>query len=53
MSTMQSEALKAAAAVSKRNDHVATLRHDMAPMKSMLGFVLAFQVAIVVKLFIH
>lgn len=67
MSTMQSEvfeafraidipeekALKAATALSKRDDDVATLRHDMALMKWMLGFVLAFQVAIVVKLFVH
>ncbi|WP_287986845.1 hypothetical protein [Acidiphilium sp.] len=66
MSTMQSEVFEAfraidipeekalkAAALSKRDDDVATLRHDMALVKWMLGFVLAFQVAIVVKLFVH
>jgi hypothetical protein len=67
MTTMQSEvfeafraidipedkALKAATALSKRDDDVGALKNDMAVMKWMMGFVLAFQVAIIVKLFMH
>ncbi|ALG70565.1 hypothetical protein VY88_06550 [Azospirillum thiophilum] len=67
MTTMQSEvyeafrsidvpedkAVKAAAALSKRDDDVGTLKSDMNLMKWMLGFVLAFQIGIFVKLFIH
>lgn len=66
MTTMQSEvfeafraidipedkAMKAAAALSRRDDDVGTLKADMLLMKWMLGFVLAFQIGIFVKLFI-
>ncbi len=67
MTTMQSEvyeafrsidvpeekAVKAAAALSRRDDDVGSLKSDMNLMKWMLGFVLAFQIGIFVKLFIH
>ena len=67
MSTMQSEvfdafrsigvaedkAAKAAAALNEPDKDVATLKSDMSVMKWMLGFVLAFQVGIFVKLFVH
>ena len=67
MTTMQSEvyealrsidvpgdkAVKAAAALSKRDDDVGALKSDMNLMKWMLGFVLAFQIVIFVTLFIH
>jgi hypothetical protein len=32
---------------------MAALKHDMSVLKWMLGFVLAFQVGIFVKLFVH
>jgi hypothetical protein len=67
MSTMQAEvfeafrsidipedrALKAATALGQRDPDVASLKTDMSAMKWMMGFVLAFQVAIFAKLFIH
>lgn len=67
MSTMQAEvfeafrsidipeekALKAATALGQRDTDVTALKSDMSVMKWMMGFVLAFQVAIFVKLFIH
>jgi hypothetical protein len=67
MSTMQAEAfeafrsidiseekaLRAATALGQRNSDVTSLKSDMSLMKWMMGFVLAFQVAIFVKLFIH
>lgn len=67
MTTMQSEvyeafrsidvaedkAVKAAAALSRRDDDVSSLKSDMNLMKWMLGFVLAFQIGIFAKLFIH
>ena len=67
MSTMQAEvfeafrsidipedkALKAATALGQRDSDVVSLKTDMSVMKWMMGFVLAFQVAIFVKLFIH
>lgn len=46
-------AMKAAAALGRRDDDVAGLHRDMAVMKWMLGAVLAFQVAIFIKLFLH
>lgn len=49
----EDKALKAAQALSKRDDDVSGLKTDMTVMKWMLGSVLAFQVAIFVKLFIH
>ena len=47
------KALKAAAALSKRDHDVASLKADTAILKWMMGFVLAFQVAIFAKLFLH
>ncbi len=49
----EDKALKAAQALSRRDDDVTSLKSDMTLMKWMMGFVLAFQVAIFVKLFIH
>ena len=49
----EDKALKAAAALSKRDDDVAALRGDLLVLKWMMGFVLAFQVAIFAKLFLH
>jgi hypothetical protein len=67
MSTMQAEvfeafrsinvpedkALKAASALSQRDSEVSALKTDVNVMKWMMGFVLAFQVAIFAKLFVH
>lgn len=47
----EEKALKAASALSKRDDDVSSLKADMGLMKWMMGFVLAFQVAIFIKLF--
>ncbi len=47
------KALKAATVLNERDKDVATLMTDMSVMKWMLGFVLAFQIGIFVKLFIH
>jgi hypothetical protein len=49
----EDKALKAATALSKRDDDVTGLKADLLLMKWMVGFVLAFQIAIAVKLFIH
>lgn len=49
----EDKALKAATAMSKRDDDVSTLKGDLLLIKWMMGFVLAFQVAIAVKLFLH
>ena len=49
----EDKALKAAAALSKRDDDLASLKTDTAILKWMMGFVLAFQVAIFAKLFLH
>ena len=49
----QDKAVKAVTALSKRDDDVSSLKGDMLLMKWMMGFVLAFQVAIFAKLFIH
>lgn len=46
----EDKALKAAAALSKRDDDVALLKTDTSILKWMMGFVLAFQVAILAKL---
>jgi hypothetical protein len=67
MSTMQAEvfktfraidipedkALKATTAMGQRDTEVSSLRSDMGVMKWMMGFVLAVQVAIFVKLFVR
>ena len=49
----EDKALKAAAALSKRDDDVTSIKGELLLMKWMLGFVLAFQIAIAVKLFVH
>jgi hypothetical protein len=49
----EDKALKAAAALSKRDDDVASLKTDTSILKWMMGFVLAFQAAIFAKLFLH
>jgi len=49
----EDKALKAAAALSKRDDDVASLKTDTSILKWMMGFVLAFQVPIFAKLFLH
>jgi hypothetical protein len=47
------KALKAASALSRRDEDVVSLSRDMTVLKWMMGFVLAFQVAIFVKQFIR
>jgi hypothetical protein len=49
----EDKALKAATALSKRDDDVSSLKGELLVIKWMMGFVLAFQVAIAVKLFLH
>ncbi len=49
----EATALKAAGAHAKRDDDVITMKADIALMKWMLGFVLAFQVGMIFKLFAH
>jgi hypothetical protein len=49
----EDKALKAAAALSKRDDDVISVRSELTVIKWMMGFVLAFQVAIFVKLFLR
>ncbi len=49
----EDKAAKAAAALNERDKDVAALKSDMAMMKWMMGFVLAFQVAIFAKLFLY
>ncbi|MGB6175599.1 MAG: integrase [Methylocella sp.] len=49
----EDKALKAAAALSKRDDDDASLKTDTSILKWMMGFVLAFQAAIFAKLFLH
>ena len=64
MEVPEDKALKAAEALSRRDNDVTSLRADLATTKTaieakitllqwMMGFVLAFQVAIFVKLFLH
>jgi hypothetical protein len=47
----EDKAIKAATALSKRDDEVSSLKADMLVLKWMLGFVLAFQLSIFAKLF--
>ena len=49
----EDKALKAATALNGRDGDVATLKADTALLKWMMGFVLAFQIGIFVKLFVH
>jgi hypothetical protein len=48
----EDKAIKAATALSKRDDEVSSLKADMPVLKWMLGFVLAFQLGIFAKLFL-
>jgi len=48
----EDKALKAAGALSRRDDDVTALKADMQLVKWMLGFVLAFQIATALKLFL-
>ena len=47
----EDKALKAATALSRRDDEVSSIKADTLLLKWMLGFVLAFQVGIFIKLF--
>lgn len=49
----EDKALKAATALSKRDDDVSSLKGELLVLKWMMGFVLAFQLAIFVKLFMR
>ena len=49
----EDKALKAATALSKRDDDVTSIKSELLLIKWMIGFVLAFQIAIAVKLFVH
>ncbi len=49
----EDKARKAAEALTKNDDKLAKVDSDLAVMKWMMGFVLAFQVAIFAKLFLH
>lgn len=49
----EDKALKAATALGKRDDDIASLESELFVIKWMMGFVLAFQVAIFAKLFLH
>ena len=49
----EDKALKAATALGRRDDDVTSIKADVLLMKWMLGFVLAFQIAIAIKLFVH
>ena len=49
----EDKTLKAATALSKRDDDVSAIKSELLLMKWMLGFVLAFQIAITLKLLIH
>ncbi len=53
MDVPEDKALRAAQALSRRDNDVSVLKTDMAMVKWMLSFVLAFQVANFVKLFVH
>jgi hypothetical protein len=48
----EDKALKAATALSER-DALSAIMSELLLMKWMLGFVLAFQIAIAAKLFVH
>ncbi len=49
----EEKALKAAASLSKRDEDVVSIKAELLLIKWMMGFVLAFQVAIFAKLFMH
>ena len=49
----EEKALKASVALYKRDDDVAKLDTKVTVIQWMTGFMLAFQVAIILKLFLH
>ncbi len=49
----EDKAMKSAGALSKRDDDVYSLKSELLVIKWMMGFVLAFQVAIFAKMFVH
>ena len=49
----EDNALNAAAALSRRDDDVNSIKSELSLVKWMMGFVLAFPVAIFVTLFLH
>lgn len=49
----EDKALRAAEALGKRDDDVTSIRSELLLLKWMMGFVLAFQVAIFARLFLH
>lgn len=49
----EDKALKAASALSKRDDDVSSLKAELLVIKWMMGFVLAFQIGIFAKLFMQ
>lgn len=50
---LEVKALQAAAALGKRDDDVIAVRGELLVIKWMMAFVLAFQVAIFARLFMH
>jgi hypothetical protein len=49
----EEKARKAAESLTKNDDRLAKIEGELLVIKWMMGFVLAFQVAIVAKLFLH
>ncbi len=49
----EDKALRAATALSKRDDDVSSLKGELLVLKWMMGFVLAFQIAVFARLFLH
>ena len=49
----EDKALRVATALSKRDDDVSSLKGELLVLKWMMGFVLAFQIAIFARLFLH
>ena len=49
----EEKALRTATVLSRRDDDVSAIESELLVMKWMIGFVLAFQIAIAVKLFVH
>jgi hypothetical protein len=49
----EDKAVSAAGALARRDSDLATMKADILVSKWMLGFVLAFQVAVIFKLFTH
>ncbi len=53
MDIPEEKAMKAATALSKRDDDVTSIKADINVIKWMGGVICAFQIAVFVKLFIH